>query len=114
MLSMGRGERLLNFSRLLLSALTLHFVRVRCAGGGCSFFAARQRTNQENAPRDLESLGTLDRVFVGAALPLRATRREDIKFQRLRVRVKKTRTHHRARLLKNSKNFLPRSEGGLF
>ena len=45
------------------------------------------------------SLGSLQRVFVGAALSLRATRREVMQFQLLRARVKETRTQFRASTL---------------
>ncbi len=58
---------LLGLLQLLLRPRTAH---LRCARSGCrrecSFFATRQRTNQENAPRDLMSLGTLQCVFAGA------------------------------------------------
>ena len=79
---------------------TAHFVRADLYRQGCSFFAARQRTNQENAPKGLIPFGNPQRVFVGAALSLRATRREDVIFQRLYVRVKETRTHFRAKIFR--------------
>ena len=63
----------------------------------CLFFALPQRIGEEKAPRGLIPLGTPQRVLVGAALPLRATRREDMKFQRLRARLKKSRAHFRAK-----------------
>ena len=64
----------------------------RAAGGGCSFFLIRERTNQERGPRDLMSLGTLQREKV-AALSLCSSFREVLHLQLLRARLKESRTH---------------------
>ena len=40
------------YGKLTTTSFDAHTAtRVRCTGVGCSFFAARQRTNQESAPR---------------------------------------------------------------
>jgi len=92
-------EEELNFLRLLLQPRTAHLDFVELRALGVWFCAISLSLNKEmakeNQPRG-KPLGTPRRVFVGATLSLRATRREDVKFQRLRARLQKSHAHFRA------------------
>ena len=87
----------MKFKYLLLPTRVL--LRAALCGVKCLFFALPQRIGEEKAPKGLMPFGNPQRVLVGAALSLRAPRREDMKFQRLRMRIKKIRIHFRAKTL---------------
>jgi len=79
-----------------------------CALGvphGCSFFAARQRTNQENAPKGLMPFGIPQRKK-GASLSLCSFFCDVLPLQLLRLQVKETCKHGGARY-KRKQAFVP-------
>jgi len=57
------------------------------------------RSGGRRAPKGLEPFGNPQCVFVGATLPLRATRRKSLHLQILRARLKESRAHLKAKAL---------------
>jgi len=85
-----RGACIFNdFSTASHSATSLRAFGVRSL---CSFFAARQRMNQESAPKGLMPFGFPQRANI-ATLSLRSYLREILHFQLLRLQVKETCKH---------------------
>ena len=98
-----RGACIFNdFSTASHSATSLRAFGVRSL---CSFFAARQRMNQESAPKGLMPFGFPQRANI-ATLSLRSYLREILHFQLLRLQVKETCKHGGARY-KRKQAFVP-------